>query len=278
MPRLETLRLCTVVLWCATSTLSAQPRAIPAFDVASVKSNPSRTGIRGHSFPGDRFEAKNVPLRELILVAYGEPGQLLPPVQLSGGPGWIDDDRFDISAIVGQDQSNSVAQKQLMLRSLLADRFKLVVRTETRDLPLFALVLSRQDRALGRQLRHADVDCEAARASEPGRRERCILFAPPSGQLMVRGQTMGALANALTMLLGRVVSDRTGLTGGFDADARFNPDGLPGMAPSSPDDRAKNDAPPLNIALQEQLGLKLESTRGPVDVLVIERVERPTEN
>ena len=87
---------------------------------------------------------------------------------------------------------------------------------------------------------------------------------------------MRSLANALTLLLDRRVEDRTRLPGGVDADADFNPEGLPGMAQVSPDERRLNDAPPLFTALQEELGLKLESTKGPVDVLVIDHVERPT--
>jgi uncharacterized protein (TIGR03435 family) len=249
----------------------------PAFEVASVKPNPLRSGIRGHSFPGDRFVATNVPLRDLVVIAYGKAGQPLPDAQLLGGPSWIDSDRFDISATVGGDGLNGVAQKQLMLRALLTERFKLVVHTETRNLPIYALVLARKDRALGPQLHHSDIDCEALLASAPGRRERCILYALPSGKLILRGQTMNALANAFTSVLERVVIDQTGLTGGFDADAEFNPEGLPGMAaPAAGADRAAATAPSLFTAIKEQLGLKLESTKGPVDVLVIDHAEQPT--
>jgi len=248
----------------------------PAFEVASVKPNTSRTGIRGHSFPADRFEARNVPLSDLIVVAYGEAGQPLPDAQMSGGPSWIDADRFDVSAKVGAESPNIVAQKQRMLRTLLTERFKLVVHVETRDLPVYALILARKDGVLGPQLHHADVDCEGLLASQPGRRERCILYALPSGKLMLRGQTMSAVANAFTRLLNRAVKDRTGLAGGFDADAQFNPEGLPGMLQLPPEDRLTNDAPSLDTAIQEQLGLKLESTHGPVDVVVIDHVEQPT--
>ncbi len=257
---------------------SAQTPPSPAFEVASVKQNTSRTGIRGHSFPADRFEARNVPLRDLIVVAYGDAGQPLPDVQMSGGPKWIDVDRFDVSAKVGAGRPNSVPQKQLMLRTVLAQRFKLVAHHETRDLQIYALVLARKDKALGRQLRHADVDCEALLASQPGQRDRCILYALPSGKLMLRGQTMSAFANALTMLLNRTVTDRTGLSGGFDADAQFDPNGLPGMLQLRPEEQPANDAPSLITTIQGQLGLKLESTKGPVDVLVIDHVEHPTED
>jgi uncharacterized protein (TIGR03435 family) len=249
----------------------------PAFEVASVKPNPLRIGIRGHGFPGDRFVATNVPLRDLLMIAFGDAGQALPESRISGGPTWIDSNRFDINAKVAADGPNNVAQKQSMLRALLTDRFTLVVHRETRTLPVYALVLARKDGALGPQLRHADVDCEALLASQPGRRERCILYALPSGKLMFRGQTMNGVANSFTSLLGRVVLNRTGLTGGFDADADFNPEGLPGMAAPAPGaDRAADTVPSLATAIEEQLGLKLESTKGPVEVLVIDSVEQPT--
>jgi uncharacterized protein (TIGR03435 family) len=248
----------------------------PAFDVASIKPNVSRTGTRGHSFPGDRFGAKNVPLRDLIMIAYGEAGQPLPESQISG-PSWIDVDRFDISATVGADRPNTVAQKQLMVRTLLTDRFRLAAHFESRDSIAYALVVARKAGALGAKLHHADVDCEALLATQPGRRERCILYALPSGTLMLRGQTMSAFANALTRLLDRPVVDRTDLLGGFDADADFDPQSVPGMLQLPPEDRPK-DAPSLDAALQEALGLKLESMRAPVKTLVIDDVEKPTQD
>jgi uncharacterized protein (TIGR03435 family) len=95
---------------------------------------------------------------------------------------------------------------------------------------------------------------------------------------MLRGQTMSALANTFTSLLDRTVIDQTGLPGGFDADADFNPEGLPGMVQLRADDpnRQPNDLPSIFTAIQEQLGLELESAHGPVDVFVIDHVEQPT--
>src|SRR5262249_31051288 len=110
-------------------------------------------------------------------------------------------------------------------------------------------------------------------AEQPGQRERCELFAPP-GRLIVRGQPMSAIAYVLTVLLDRVVQDHTGLTGGFDANAEFSAESAPGSA----SDAASTEQVALMSALQEQLGLKLESTRGPVDVLVIDSVQHPTED
>lgn len=259
-------------------TTSGQSPSADGFDIASVRPNPSRTGIRGHSFPANRFEARNVPLADLVLVAYGEPGQLLPPSQVSGGPIWMNADRFDVSATFGGDKAKTVAEKQLRLRRLLAERFKLRVHTETKDLPIYTLVLSRKDGSLGAQLHRAAVSCEALEAAQPGQRGDCILSATPSGELMLRGQTMGALANALTILLDRTVRDRTGLMGGFDADARFNPDGLPGMSRPLRPDSANDEPPQLFTALEDQLGLKLSAARGPVEILVIDQAERPSEN
>jgi uncharacterized protein (TIGR03435 family) len=269
----------SVVLGCnGAVSFAQQTPPIPTFEVASVKVNVSRTGIRGHSFPGDRFEAKNVPLRDLIMIAYGEPGQPLPESEMADGPSWIDSDRFDVSAKVGAESPNSVPQKQLMLRTLLTERFKLVTHVETKDLPVYTLVLAKRDGTLGPQLHRADVVCEALLASQPGRRDSCILYVLPSGVLMLRGQTMGALANAFTRVLDRVVKDRTGLTGGFDADAQFNTETLPAITPLPPEARPTNDAPSFNTAIQEQLGLKLEPTKAPVDVLVIDHAEHPTAN
>ena len=275
--RSATSFVCLAAMFSVGFEAFAQSQAAPTFEVASVKPNSARIGVRGHSFPGSRFVAVNVPLRDLILIAYGEAGQLLPDAQLSGGPSWLDADRFDVSATVSGDNASSVARKQLMLRTLLGDRFKLVVHHEIRTLPVYQLVLARKDGALGPQLRHADVDCEALLASQPGRRERCILYALPSGELRVRGQTMSALAYVFTVLLDRVVVNNTGLNGGFDADATFSTEGLPGMTvPLPASDRAASVAPSLYTALEEQLGLKLRSTRGPVDVVVIDKLEHPT--
>jgi uncharacterized protein (TIGR03435 family) len=263
---------------CSSLVTHAQSSAATTFEVASVKPNVQRRGIRLHGFPGDRFEATNVPVRDLILIAYGDAGQLLPEVHMSGGPKWIDEDRFDVTAKMGAASPNSVAQKQLMLRTLLAQRFKLAIHHETVTQPIFELVLARKDRTLGPQLRQATVDCEALLAAQPGKRERCILYALPSGTLMLRGQTMGAFANVLTRLLDRTVVDRTGLSGGFDADAQFDPKGLPGMLQLRPEEQPASDAGSLDTTLKEQLGLKLESKRGPVRMLVVDHVERPTEN
>ena len=265
-------------------TLFGQPQSdqkVVSFEVASIKPNPSRIGIRGHSFPGDRFEARNVPVRDLIMVAFGAPGRLLPELLMSGGPSWIDEDRFDVTAKVGGLGPATVAQKQLMLRQFLSERLKLVVHTQSVDAPIYALVLGGRDGVPGRQLRRSSDDCDAGDAgsvptpTRPDQPVRCILYVIPPGLLTTRGQTMSDLAYALTRTLDRVVTDRTGLSGRFDADLQFNPDGLPGWT-APPPGSANRDAPSLFGALEGGLGLKLESTRGAVDVLMIDHIERPT--
>jgi uncharacterized protein (TIGR03435 family) len=133
----------------------------------------------------------------------------------------------------------------------------------------------------GRQLRRSSDDCDAGDAgsvptpTRPDQPLRCILNVIPPGLLMTRGQTMSDLAYALTRTLDRVVIDRTGLSGRFDADLQFNPDGLPGWT-APPPGSANRDAPSLFGALEGDLGLKVESTHGAVDVLVIDHIERPT--
>jgi uncharacterized protein (TIGR03435 family) len=253
----------------------------PAFEVASIKANISRIGIRGHSFPADRFEARNAPVRELIMIAFGEPGRLVPESLMSGGPGWIDEDRFDVTAKTGGVGVASVPQKQLMLRRLMSERFKLAVHVQSIERPIYALILAKQNGEIGPQLRKSADDCDVGDAgsvptpTRPDQPLRCILYVIPPGELMARGQTMSGLAYALTRTLDRVVVDRTGVTGRFDTDTRFNPEGLPGWT-AAPPGSPNRDAPSLFEALQRDLGLKFESTRAPVDVLVIDHIERPT--
>jgi uncharacterized protein (TIGR03435 family) len=226
----------------------------PAFEAASIKPNRSGeqggfSGIRGATYTG-----RNVTLKRVIRLAY-EPIQ-----EFVGGPGWIDSERYDITAKAEGNPSR--AQHQLMLRSLLADRFKLVVRKETRDLPAYALVLARRDGKLGPSLRRSNTDCSPSnRQTAPA---GSCGFTIGDGALAGRGATMERLAAEL-ILAGRLVVDRTGLTGSFDMDMKWTPDELGTNAE-------------LFAALQEQLGLKLEGIRAPVEVIVIESASKPSEN
>jgi len=265
----------------------------PTFEVASIKRNTSGTGnMTMQMAPGGRLNFVNMPARALIIRAYQ-----LQQFQLIGGPAWLANDRFDIIAKAEGDATPP--QTNLMLRALLADRFKLVVHTETRELPVYHLVKARPDGNLGPALKPAAVDCGAGRgrggppAGAPGGpgpvpgpaagAAGCMMMIGP-GRITVGGQPLSALVNSLATQVGRPVYDKTGLTGSFDVALSFMaeagrggpagppPPGAPPLPPPDP------DAPSLFTALQEQLGLKLEAERGPVEVIVIDSVEQPTED
>ena len=257
-----------------------------AFEVASVKPNNSAgRNVRLQIQPGGRFTATNVSLREIIRAAYQ-----VQPFQIVGGPGWMNSDRFDIVAKAESDfpqtpPGGPPGPLQLMLRSLLAERFNLTARTESRDMPIYELVLAREDGRLGEGLQPSAVDCAGGRQGPgrgaappaPGERPNCGMRIGP-GVLSAGGMPLSQFANGLAPMVERVVIDRTGLSGNFDLDLEWTPDqqlaqgpfGGPDLPPVDP------NGPSIFTAVQEQLGLKLESGRGPVDVLVIDSVEQPT--
>jgi uncharacterized protein (TIGR03435 family) len=279
----------------------------PAFEVASVKPNKSGDGrVMLGNQPG-RFTATNVTLRMLIRTAYQ-----LQDFQISGGPNWLASDRFDIVAkIEAGDQDAMPAgppvpgqgptRLQLMIRSLLADRFKLTVHTETKEEPIYALVLARSDGRLGPELKKSDTDCAALMAAMRGRgpgRGMPPPGPPPPGEripcgirigfgnMSVGGMTLAQFANSLGMFVGRVVLDRTALGGSYDINLTWTPDQMPQRPPGTPADQPVRvngvdvdpNGPSIFTAVQEQLGLKLDSQRGPVDVLVVDHAEHPVEN
>jgi uncharacterized protein (TIGR03435 family) len=271
----------------------------PAFEVASIKQNKSGDG---RSFlgnpPGGRFSATNMPLRGLIAFAYAT-SQPLPNFRIIGGPSWIDSDRFDINAKAStefQPGTNGPSpQVFLMLKALLAERFKLVAHNETRELPVYDLVMARSDARPGPQLRKSDVDCAALFASrrgggppppppQPGERMQCGMLGG-IGRVTAGAVNMTQFGALLSRIVNRTVVDKTGLTGNFDIDLTFTPD-QPARAPGAPADQPIRvngvdidpNGPSLFTALQEQLGLKLDSQKGPVDVVVIDSVDHPTED
>jgi uncharacterized protein (TIGR03435 family) len=184
---------------------------------------------------------------------------------------------------------------QLLLRSLLKDRFKLVMHNETREMPLSYLVMAREDRKLGERLRPSSVDCAAlfaARAKEakdgappspptppkPGEIPQCGMMGG-FGRIAAGSVTMANLAMMLAGLLNRPVYDRTNLTGNFELQIEYTPHQMPQLPPGAtlpPGITLPSaDGPSLNTALEEQLGLKLDATRGPVEVLVVDSVSQP---
>lgn len=296
----------------ATVTLPGQTPAPPwdaphlSFDVASVKPNTGGAMMMSMRMLPNSFNVTNLPLRLIILQAYRVSGY-----QLVGGPSWLDSERFDINAKAPE--GSRPDETPLMLRGLLAERFKLKIHGETRDSQIYALVLSRSDGKLGPKMSRTTDDCPkileerraAARAGGPA--SGPIMFNPPGpnekpvctismrptpmpgGRPLLTfkggGQPIQMIVSQLSSGLNKLVVDRTGLTGLFDFELTMpmgtqvlntqgpatSPAG--GTTPTAPID----DGPNVFDAVSE-LGLKLESQRGPVDHIVIDSVERPTEN
>jgi uncharacterized protein (TIGR03435 family) len=249
----------------ATAALLAQaPPPRVAFEVATIKRNVSlgSSGSMGLD-PGGRFRAVNAPLLWLILSAYGQFQRVLFESQIIGAPDWLKSEQYDITAKAGADIALLPAAEQFrripeLLRSLLEDRFALRTHRETRQLPIYALVRLRKDDALGPQMRRSSLDC----AREPA---QCG-YNGLAGHLTGGWITTEMLSNLLSNAVQRVVVDRTGLGGRFDVELEWSPD------------QSATDKPSIFTAVQEQLGLKLESDRGPVDSVVIDHVERPMED
>jgi uncharacterized protein (TIGR03435 family) len=232
--------------------------------------------------PGGVFVAVNTPLRLLIADAYigNQPGAI---DRIVGGPDWVQSARYDITAKAAREfrptPPGPPAEMLLMLRTLLEDRFKLKVHREPREIPAYELVVVRPG-ALG--LRKSDVDCDALFAAgqvtrpEAGLRPRCGVSNGPVGPtgdtgLIAGAFSMSQFAQFLQRRLGQPVIDKTGLAGRYDFDLAFAPM-APAPAADVPSDPAR---PTFFIALEEQLGLKLQSTRGPLDVIVIDSIEQP---
>jgi len=223
-----------------------------AFEVVSVKpANPelSQGGV-AHMVnnPPGRFEARNLPLGDLVRSAWK-----LNKNQLMGGPNWLETAGWDIDARYPAGAGH--AQLPEMLQGMLADRFRLVVHHETRTLPTYALAIAKG----GTKLREDN---------EPGG-----MSAGPRS-IRYHSGTMAELASQLSDYVGRQVADKTGLTGRYAIDLSFTPVD-PG---SSENDAPVGALPSIFQALQEQAGLKLDSTKGPVEVLVIDRAEKPSSN
>ena len=259
----------------------------PRFEVASVKRATEASGrVRvgdqiwtsaGASFkPGGTFEAVNATLGSVIRLAYR-----LREFQTVGAPDWVDTDRFDIQARGPQGAVES--DGPLRLQSLLAERFALKVHRETRDRPIYALVLARANGSLGPRLRQSQVPSASGLGNN-----QCTPPGPPGPfNMRLCGVTMASLAELyLQMYTDRTIVNRTGLTGGFDLVINFDNRrtvagvGPAGGLPLSPQaaEPAAADTVSIFTALEEQLGLKLEPQTGPAEVLVIDHVEQPTPN
>jgi uncharacterized protein (TIGR03435 family) len=317
------LLLSAITFGVITAIVSAQDTA-PVPYVASVKKRADGLGGQIRIAPG-LISVNGMPARILIRQAYGQ----LQDFQVVGGPDWINSDRFDIEAKpeVGGPMTPQVLQS--IFRQLLEDRFALKAHNETREMPIYALVLARSDGRLGPNLKPSSEECSTrmiARGRGPapdgrgapgpdGRGDSAVgrggpppdgrggpgrAGGPPPapdfdaapacgqrmggfGRLRAGGTTMAQLAAAFSGTAQRVVIDKTGLAGYYDVALNYTPAGdqlpqgppPPGAPPLPPIDP---DGPSFFTAIQEQLGLKLENQRGPVEVVVIDSIQQPTEN
>jgi len=264
----------------AIVSLHAAPQeAPPAFDVASIKRDVS--GEPGGIFtcvPACHIERMTV--RELVVFAYR-----VHDFQVTGGPGWIDSERYNIDAKAeGAPSFNQeyVTLQYRRLQTLLRDRFNLTIHRETKELPVYELTVAKG----GPKLRPPNcVQREPGDfAIAPGKYCGLIGGFMAGGRLQASGTTIANLANFLSSMLSRTVVDKTGITGEFDLQLTFTPDRSSVPSPNVPEPRPADGAaaadlgPDIFTAMQEQLGLKLESAKGPVEIRVIEHVERPSEN
>jgi uncharacterized protein (TIGR03435 family) len=258
-------RLWIVLVATAAGITAAAQRA--QFEVASVKlhtSDDQRMYMVAQ--PTGRFVAANIPLRMLIRTAYQ-----LQDDQVVGGPGWLESDRFDIDARSPQAPGPPNPKLLEMLQTLLADRFKLTTHTEKRELPVFALERSRRDGSFGPGLRPTACPDLATDLSRP---QPCVNISTGVGSLTLRGMPFTQFTPYLSPYVNRVIVDRTGLDDRYDIELKWTPESPAQGRGAGEPPAADPNAISIFTALQEQLGLRLDSSRDTVDVLVIDTLER----
>jgi len=244
----------------------------PSFDVVSIKTHIATgpEGVRVTPGPGGRLTITNVSLRLLIMFAYG-----IQDSQLFDVPEWADTATFDITAKADRDVPGG--DLFAMLRPVLRDRFKLAVRQSSREIPVYALAVARTDGAVGANLKSSEVNCSGA--VKVG--AQACQFNTGFGSIRARGMPLSALARAMSQFAGRVVVDRTGRVGPQDFDLTWTPDRVRAAdgPPIVENGRTIDpNGPSLFTAVQEQLGLKLDTRKEFVDVLIFEHAEKPTED
>jgi uncharacterized protein (TIGR03435 family) len=253
-------------------TLLAQvPTAQDSFEVASVKPSPAGAArFPGRSFlPGGRFTANNLTLRALIQIAYD-----VPPVRISGGSNVLDSGTYDIDA-KAEDSAAQAPQLKRMVQTLLADRFNLSLHRETRELLAYLLVAAKG----GPKLQKAEErDCPDIVDGDALLRGTLCHFLVGGPQTGWSGRTisMQDLADALTVRVNRSVVDQTGIKGSFDIKTTGWSLGT-GDADGARQ-AAESNTPSLLTVLEEQLGLRLESRKAPVEILIVDRAEKPAAN
>jgi uncharacterized protein (TIGR03435 family) len=269
---------------------------LPRFDVVSVKPSKGPTGERGQ--PGGRYIATRT-VKFFIADAFFFATPLAAS-RVIGGPDWIDSDLYEIDGKAATPWPRSPdgppREVFLMIRSVLEERFKLKTHMETREMPVFELVRARADGSLGPQLRESTSGCDALIAAfnagtppparQPNEPPPCGAMRGPA-RVLAGGLPMAQFANMLTLVMAdangpaggagaRLVIDKTGLSGRFAFTLAWTPEKIPEGTPPAGIPPIDPNGPPLVTALQEQLGLKLQAARIPMEVVVVDSVERPT--
>ncbi len=242
------------------------PDANPSFDVATIKPNNSgAANMQGLTVNGRNFATRNSSLGDLVAFAFQVQAR-----QIVNGPDWMDKDRYDIAAVPDAEGAPSVVQLRSMIQKLLADRFKLTFHKEKREMPAFVLTVAKT----GSKLTPTQ-----ATGPLPG----LGLRPQPGGVIMpVQNATMGDFSGFLqSLVLDRPVVNETKLDGRYDFAVKFMPDdsqfnGHPPPVPAKTD--SVESYPSLFDAFQQQLGLKLEAQKAPVEVIVIDHAEKPSAN
>jgi uncharacterized protein (TIGR03435 family) len=277
------LRVFASVLLLSVSAACPQRAGAAQFEVASIKpAAPGEVGMYVLPGPGGGIRITNMTLKEMIVWAWR-----MQPFQISGGPSWLDSVHYDV--VAKPESKPTRSELAQMLQALLKDRFQLTSHTETKELPVYALVLAKKDGKFGPGLKEAkDGSCTPPDPSVPPGLP--LQGGPPSlscGQFMMNATRFTAVSIPLSRMipmlsrtLGRVLLDKTGLSGNFDITVQWTPDQNPGLRFSADASNlgANTDGPSIFTAFQEQLGLKLESANGPVEIFVVDRAEKPSEN
>ena len=245
---------------------------LPEYDVTSVKKNKSNDGMMRVMNTPDGFSSTNISLKTLIANAYDIRQDLI-----SGGSGWVDSTGFDVEAkVAGTDVETfkklSPRQRNALLQALLADRFKLKLHHETKVLPMYDMVVAKGGLKLKPLAPMQPPAADATKDRDPASHRGMMTMGP--GMLKGQGLTVTALANNLSYVVHSTVVDKTGLTGDYDFDLKWTPEDA---GPPTDDGSAESSAS-IFTAVQEQLGLKLQATKGPTDTLVIDHAELPSEN
>ena len=278
------MRLAAIVLTVGACAGVAAQAPVPAgqrsFEVASVKPrDPANPRSMMVADPSGRFTAMNIPVVMLIRTAYG-----LQNDQVIGGPDWMRSEGFNITAKAPD--GTPVTAMGPLLESLLAERFQLTFHREKRELPAFALVTARSDGSLGPRMKPNPCVWDFTKPPGPPvpGQPQCGNISEGFGRMTLNAMPVPVFLQYLAPKVNRVIVDRSGLTGNFDIELQWTPDQLPPRPPGAPADQPIRvngvdidpNGPSLFTAIQEQLGLKLDATRAPVDVLVVDRLERPT--